>query len=247
MKAVLIKTKRTRSIIENQDTTTMSYFAIGATGLVGSHFVTKALENPQVTQLFTLTRRDPGVEDGKLTKFIGKETEEWGNMITSSEVPEHSTFFSSFGTTRKIAGSAENFVKIDHGINYKCFKAAKDSGKFDTAVIVSSMGSNKDSSFLYMKTKGQLEQDIIDLKFDRTIILKPGILLGERQVSKGLNNSLAEKVGSWTRGTFIGNLLGHPVYGEEVAQCALKLSLKPAGKPGEVIYVTSEEIIECAR
>lgn len=225
----------------------MSYFTIGSTGLVGSHFLSKALESAQVSKIFTLTRRDPEVENVKLVKILSKETEKWGDEIKKADIPEHSTFFSSFGTTRKIAGSAENFVKIDHGINYESFKAAKESGKFDTAIIVSSLGANKDSSFLYMKTKGQLEQDIIDLKFERTIILRPGILLGERKTSKGWNNKIAEYVGSWTRGTFIGNTIGHPVYAEEVAKCALKLSLQPIEKSGEVIIVPSEEIINTAK
>lgn len=226
----------------------MSYFAIGSTGLVGSHFLAKALDSPNVSQIFTLTRRDMEKSGDKLIKIISKNTDEWADLIKErKDVPEHSTFFSSFGTTRKAAGSAENFVKIDHGVNYECFKAAKESGKYDTAIIVSSRGANKDSYFLYMKTKGQLEQDIIDLKFDRTIILRPGILLGERKANKTLHGEAAATLGSYTRGTFLGRMIGYPVYGEEVAKCALKLSLEPIGKPGEVITVTSEEIIELAK
>lgn len=225
----------------------MSYLAIGATGLVGSHFVSKALETTKVEKLFTLTRRDFKSEDEKLNKIVAKNSDEWGQMIKDhTEVPENSTFFSSFGTTRKIAGSAENFVKIDHGVNYECFKAAKESGKFDTAIIISSMGANKDSSFLYMQTKGKLEQDIIDLKFKRTIILRPGILLGERENSKGFNNTAAAFVGNLTRGTFLARMIGHPVYGEEVAKCALNLSFEPIKEEGEVITVNSEEIIKSA-
>lgn len=221
---------------------------IGSTGLVGSHFLTRALENENVKKIFTLTRRDPEAENGKLVKIISN-SDNWESEITKikDEIPAHSTFFSSFGTTRAIAGSAENFIKIDHDINLNCFKTAKNIGKFDTAIIVSSMGANKDSTFLYMKTKGKLEQDIIDLKFKRTIILQPGILLGKRKVSKGLNNTCAEWFGSLTRGTFIGNAIGNPVYGDEVAQCALKLSQLPIKEDGEVIVVSSKEIIDLCK
>lgn len=226
----------------------MSYFTIGSTGLVGTHFLNKALESSNVNKVFTLTRREFNIENDKLNKIISKNTDEWNEIIKESkDVPEHSTFFSSFGTTRKIAGSAENFVKIDHGINLSCFKGAKESNKYDTAIIVSSTGADKDSYFLYMKTKGQLEQDIIDLKFNRTIILRPGVLLGERETSKGFNNSAAEFVGARVRGTFLGNLLGYPVYAEEVAKAALKLSLEPIKTPGEVITISSNEIINLAK
>ncbi|TID18154.1 hypothetical protein CANINC_003895 [Pichia inconspicua] len=223
----------------------MSYVAIGVTGLVGSHFVAQALESKAVSQLVTISRREPGLKDNKVKEIIA-DSSDWPEKIKDLDIPEHSTFFSAFGTTRKIAGSAENFVAIDHGINYASFKAAKESGKFDTAIIVSSIGSNKNSRFLYLKTKGQLESDIIDLKFKRTIILQPGALLG-REGSKGFLNNLAASVGSWTRGTFIGNAIGHPVYGHEVAKCALIASQQPITKEGEVIVITSDKIIEMAK
>ncbi|KAG0673540.1 Protein fmp52, mitochondrial [Pichia californica] len=226
----------------------MSYFTIGSTGLVGSHFLSKAIESNGVNQIFTLTRKEIPTENDKLIKIVSKDTNEWYNIIKESkDVPIGSTFFSSFGTTRKIAGSGENFVKIDHGINYLSFKSAKESGKYDTAIIVSSRGSNKDSFLLYLKTKGKLEQDIIDLKFKRTIILKPGILLGKRETPKDFNNTSGEIIGSFFRGTFIGNLIGYPVYAEEVAKAALKLSLEPIKSDGEVITVSSEELIELAK
>ena len=227
-----------------------SIFAIGATGLVGSQLVSKAIECSEVKELVTLTRRDYEREDKKLNKIIiNNDNNQWYDIIKNTrEIPIGSTFFSSFGTTRKLAGSAENFVKIDHDINFSSFQSAKENGNFTTAIIVSSMGSNKDSNFLYMKTKGQLEEDIINLKFKRTIILKPGILLGERSVSKGINNTIAEKIGSFFRGTFLNSTIGYPVYGEEVAKCAIKLSLRPINEEidNEIIYVNSDEIIKIA-
>lgn len=226
----------------------MSYFTIGSTGFVGSYFLAKALESPAVSKVFSLTRKDFETNGDKLTKLVFKNPEEWSDIIKESkDVPDHSTFFSAFGTTRKIAGSAENFVKIDHGINYSCFKAAKESGKYDTAMIVSSLSANKDSFLLYLKTKGQLEQDIIDLKFKRTIILRPGFLMGQRKTSVDMNGQIGSFIGKLTRDTMFSGLAGHPVYAEEVAKCALKMSLEPIGEAGEVIIIDSKTIIDLAK
>ena len=49
------------------------------------------------------------------------------------------------------------------------------------------------------ENKGELEDDIIKLGFDHTVILRPGALLGERKESHGLGNSIAQTIGSGQR------------------------------------------------
>jgi uncharacterized protein YbjT (DUF2867 family) len=46
--------------------------------------------------------------------------------------------------------------------------------------VVSSVGSDPNSVFLYPRTKGMLERDIIKIPLDHLNIVKPGIILGER-------------------------------------------------------------------
>ncbi|KAH3671118.1 hypothetical protein OGAPHI_000829 [Ogataea philodendri] len=223
-----------------------SYFALGATGLCGNFFTNIALKSSSVSQVFTLTRREVSVsgEPSKLVATLEKDTEKWPSIIKSLDIPNHSTYYSSFGTTRKAAGSAEAFVKIDEGINVDAFTAAKESGKFDTAVLVSSTGANADSRFLYFATKGRIEDKLKALKFKRTIILRPGPLLGERAQSKGFGESVIRSLGPWVKGTPLAGAFGHPVFAEEVAKVAFFLSQKPIEKENEVIVVSSSEILK---
>jgi uncharacterized protein YbjT (DUF2867 family) len=46
--------------------------------------------------------------------------------------------------------------------------------------VISSVGSDPDSVFLYPRTKGMLERDIIKIPLDHLNIVKPGIILGKR-------------------------------------------------------------------
>jgi uncharacterized protein YbjT (DUF2867 family) len=46
--------------------------------------------------------------------------------------------------------------------------------------VISSVGSDPNSVFLYPRTKGMLERDIIKIPLDHLNIVKPGIILGER-------------------------------------------------------------------
>lgn len=78
----------------------------------------------------------------------------------------------------------ENFRKIDHDTNYECSKAARKVG-VETYVLLSSVRANRESWFPYLQMKGQLEDDVIALKLPRIIFLRPGIVLGEREKSKG--------------------------------------------------------------
>ncbi|KAG7696091.1 hypothetical protein KL930_003117 [Ogataea haglerorum] len=226
-----------------------SYFALGSTGLCGNFFVNIAANSANVARIYTVSRREPKVttDSSKLVATVEPDTEKWPALIKNLEIPEHSTYYSSFGTTRKAAGGAENFIKIDEGINVAAATAAKESGKFDTAVLVSSIGANSSSHFLYMATKGRIEEKIKELKFKRTIILRPGLLLGEREHAHSLFESASRKVGGFLRGTMLEGLFAHPIQGEEVAKVAFYLSQQPIEKDNEVLVVDSKEMLKIVR
>ncbi len=93
--------------------------------------------------------------------------------------------FNTMGTTRPDAGSAENFVKIDHDIPLhvaRLFKEANPS-KPTHFCLLTSAGSSATSSFLYPKTKGLLEKHITELASTHVSIFRPAVLLhdGEKK------------------------------------------------------------------
>ncbi|CAM6029077.1 unnamed protein product [Sphagnum balticum] len=89
------------------------------------------------------------------------------------------------GTTCADAGSAENFVKIDHDIPLhvaRLFKEANPS-KPTHFCLLTSAGSSATSSFLYLRTKGLLEKHITELGFTHVSIFRRAVLLydGEKR------------------------------------------------------------------
>lgn len=58
--------------------------------------------------------------------------------------------------------------------------------------LLSSTGADATSMFLYMKTKGRVEQSLKDLKLSQLSIYRPGLLLNRRNDSR-----VGEKIGSW--------------------------------------------------
>ncbi|EMG49637.1 FMP52 Protein FMP52 [Candida maltosa Xu316] len=221
----------------------MSTLIIGATGLVGSEIVKFADTSSTLTDVKILTRRPPTIESTEIKVIENADSLNWSETIKNNPTE---VLISAFGTTRGQAGSAENFKKIDYGINYNAAKTAKENGT-KIYVLVSALGASSKSHFLYMKTKGELEDDVIALGFDHTIILRPAILLGKRGASKGFGNDLAQTVGNWTKNTFLQRFL-NSVEASDVAKVAVDLASK--GVKGElkekVQIIDSAEIIKLA-
>lgn len=69
---------------------------------------------------------------------------------------------------------------MDHDYVVNTAKLAKAGGTKHLH-LVSSGGANKDSTFLYMKTKGEVEAELTEMGFQRLSIYRPGVLLPERR------------------------------------------------------------------
>ncbi|KZT00592.1 uncharacterized protein LAESUDRAFT_536289 [Laetiporus sulphureus 93-53] len=84
-------------------------------------------------------------------------------------------------TTRKKAGSAAAFDKIDREYVVNAARAAKsdDSSLPQRLLYVSVGGANPNSWESYWRSKGITEQKLAELGYNDTIIFRPGILPGE--------------------------------------------------------------------
>ncbi|KAE8389267.1 protein fmp52-1, mitochondrial [Aspergillus alliaceus] len=160
---------------------------IGCTGMVGSHILNSLLANPSVARVDTISRRTPqaaSTAQAKLTTIVSNDTSNWTSELSSLS-PTPSIFFSSFGTTRASAGGFENQYKVEHGLNVEMARAARNTGT-KVYVLISSSGASKDSSFAYPRMKGEIEEDVKALGFERTVILRPGLISGQRDESRPL-------------------------------------------------------------
>lgn len=220
----------------------MSALILGATGFCGGFLVKNAVASNKFTEVLTIARRELPFDCDNVKQLTEPDSSKWGQLFPESGVK---FYFSSLGTTRAAVGSAENFYKIDHDLNIEMAKAAKAKG-CTTMVLVSSIGANERSMFPYLKTKGEIEKDILALDFDHTIILRPGPLLG-RPKDRRFAETISSKLGSLFYRTPLQTFLGHPVYGEDVGKVGVDLALQsavPGAKFDKVKIVNSAEIID---
>ncbi|KAK0617349.1 hypothetical protein B0T14DRAFT_538913 [Immersiella caudata] len=163
---------------------------IGSTGLLGSNILTTLFSTPSVSTVQTISRRAPKSTSPKLNAILEPDTSLWKSRLASvSPVP--TTVFSALGTTRAAAGSIENQWKIDHDLNVELAKEAKSIG-VKSFVFISSAGTRGmiGGSSPYSKMKQGVEDTVKELGFDNAVILRPGLILGEREEKKQLGGIL---------------------------------------------------------
>lgn len=218
----------------------MNVTIIGATGLVGAQILKQSEASSAISAITTISRRSI-TETSKLTSVVVPSVEDWPENVTKTN---SNIFFSAFGTTRAAAGGIENFKKIDYGTNLACAKAAKEAN-VDTFVLVSSAGASAGSFIAYSKIKGELEDEIAKLGFKRLIILRPGFLLGQREVKHTGFGGFLVPVAEFTRKTPFS--IFKSVYADEVAKVAVSLATKPLSNDApETTIVEANEIVKLA-
>ncbi|KAH3898830.1 Fmp52p SCDLUD_005168 [Saccharomycodes ludwigii] len=226
----------------------MNALIIGATGLCGSGFLKYAKQSGKFQKIYTITRKElplaattttASVDSSAIESVVEKDSSLWKNRV-----PEDvHIMFSALGTTRADANGLENQIKIDHDLNLELAEAAKKNG-CKVYVLVSSIGADSNSRFGYSKMKGDIEKDVIALGFDKTIILRPGILLGDRSTShKGFGNDIAVKVCGFFYRTPLQRFFINPIYGDEVAKVGVKLALDDS-VTDKVKILESDEILK---
>lgn len=150
----------------------------GATGMMGRQLVQLLLEDPAYQRIIVLVRRSMGISHPKLVEkqvsFDRLESELDASVLKDADV------FCTLGTTMQQAGSKEAFRKVDHEYPLTLAKAALKHGAA-SYVIVTAMWASEKSWMFYTRVKGQLEQDLLSLGLPRLVILRPSLLLGDRE------------------------------------------------------------------
>lgn len=149
---------------------------IGATGLTGTYLVDELVASNAYSHITLLVR-------GKY-KHPSPKVETL--QVDFADLPPHAAamavnhVYCTIGTTIAVAKTRENFTFVDYTIPFEIAQLAKQQGA-EKFILMSSVGADADSGNFYLRTKGQLEQAIINLHFEYTHIVRPSLLMGPRR------------------------------------------------------------------
>jgi uncharacterized protein YbjT (DUF2867 family) len=207
---------------------------LGATGLTGNILLQKLIEDDRYDAIKLFSRSKIEGLPKKVTQYIGNllKLEDFKTNFTGDEV------YCCLGTTAKKTPDKTLYKAIDYGIPVTAAKLSKEQN-ISTFLIISAMGANKNSSVFYNKTKGEMEQSVLQQNIKNTFILRPSLIGGERKERRVL-----EKIGlvvfKIIQPLFIGQLKKYKIINaESIAQAMLNLANNTSHS--EVI-ITSNDI-----
>lgn len=203
---------------------------VGATGLIGQAVAPK-LSADRFNPCWLLVRRPtpPALPHQQVQQVDFKQLE----AATAGLDLSGGRLICSLGTTLRKAGSAEAFIAVDRDLVALVAHWARDRG-VRHCLAVSSVGADADSHNLYLRTKGQAEQELIALSFHRLTLLRPSVLLGDRQEFR-LGERLGALLGRAVSPLLAGRLSRYqPVEAEQVAQVLVH---QAASEQGPVIDI----------
>jgi len=154
----------------------------GATGLVGGQLLKALVDAPEYQRVYALTRRPMvGGEHPKIANRIVV----FARMAEQLKGLAAQDAFCCIGTTIKDAGSEDAFRESDVDAVVQFAQAARNAGA-TRFVVVSSVGANPKSKKFYLRTKGEMEQEVSAIGFPSLDIMQPSLLLGSRKEARTL-------------------------------------------------------------
>lgn len=145
----------------------------GASGLVGRALLAQLLDEDRASVQVLLRREVP---DLPASPRLHRLTIDFGQVDALPHVDE---LYIALGTTIKAAGSQADFRRVDFDAVVNVARAARHAG-VERCAVVSALGASADSRIFYNRVKGEMEQALRALRFERLVIARPSLLAGDR-------------------------------------------------------------------
>jgi len=210
----------------------------GSTGLIGNLLLDELLNSDTYTEITLFSRQNIGISHPKVREF----TVDFSNPDTYQKQIAGDDIFICLGTTIKKAGSVKKMEEIDRDLPVIIASAASSNGVKRIAVV-SSIGANAESSNYYLRIKGEMEEEILKLKFENKAIVRPSMLLGERKEKRA-----GELAGKVVMKVFNPLLLGkmkkyRSIHGRDVAKAMIAIlqreNIKNIYESDELQYIAN--------
>ena len=191
----------------------------GSSGLIGIQLLELLVNNDKYSKIKLFVRSKTSNSNSKI-EIIKTD---FDNLEKHKDSIVGDDCFFCIGTTRKNTPNKNEYIKIEYNLPVEVAKIAKENS-INSFTYVSSLGANPNASGLYLKNKGQAEEALKKLSFTKLFIIRPSILLGNRE-----ENRIGERIGIFIMKSFSPLFLGKmkkykPIKVENVARAMIKIA-----------------------
>ena len=175
---------------------------LGATGAVGGHVVKTLTGLPELESLTLLGRRPL---EGLSGDHVQQKVVDLSDSTSyKALLPGHGTAICALGVGQPSKITKEEFVEIDKRVVLTFASACKDAGvrHFE---LLGSVGADSRSRSFYLRTKGELEDGLRDLAFERLSLFRPSLIITPTN-RYGILQGLSLAVWPWLQPLMAGGL-----------------------------------------
>ncbi len=208
----------------------MKIIVAGATGLIGRQVV-EELAAIETVEVDALVRSDPGNFPLDCLVHV-VPVQNWGAAVRAMKP---NVAICCLGTTWNKAGKSEEaFRAVDLDLVLEFAKAARAAAA-QQMIAVSSIGADSKARNFYLRTKGQAEDGLKALDFQRLDIVRPGLLTGGSRAESRIGERLGIILSPFSDALMQGSLRKYrSIPSAKVAQAIATLAL--AGGHGRYIH-----------
>ena len=164
----------------------MNIIIAGATGMVGSEVVRQAIEDPAITRIFLLIRRDSGFTHPKITQVIHSDFANYADLENVFIQAEACLWCLGISQSRV---SKNEYYRITYTYVVAAARSMLSANPSIRFLFLSGEGadSSEKSPIRFAKVKGQAENALIRLHPEKLFIFRPGgITASTRNKNEGL-------------------------------------------------------------
>ena len=185
---------------------------IGSTGLIGKKLLFELAKKD--SEVIAIARRSIN----NLPENVSLLDINFDDFLENGSLPSCDHIYICLGTTIKKAGSQSEFKKVDFDYCVSFAKKARKAGATKIS-LVSSVGANPFAKNFYLKTKGEVEEEIKKIDFQYINIFRPSLLLGRREENRFLEK-IGQNLSSFINLFLIGSLRKYKsIKSSNVAYC----------------------------
>tara|TARA_B100001063_G_scaffold167916_1_gene156936 strand:+ start:387 stop:1040 length:654 start_codon:yes stop_codon:yes gene_type:complete len=185
---------------------------IGSTGLIGKKLIFELAKKD--SEVIAIARRSIS----NLPENVSLLDIDFDDFLENGSLPSCDHIYICLGTTIKKAGSQSEFKKVDFDYCVFFAKKAREAGATKIS-LVSSVGADPYAKNFYLKTKGEVEEEIKKIDFQYINIFRPSLLLGRREENRFLEK-IGQNLSSFINLFLIGSLRKYrSIKSSNVAYC----------------------------